>query len=245
MAIKINYTSKVIALYFTIKLVIILCLTLFILSTNIYWIHTIYQLQFRILLFQLWTGRKYPYIPMGFYFIWGTGRKLTIKNKNEGGEFLRWQSSKMWSPPAPTNTSKIYLHMECFIQKILLNAGKRSQNSDRASKSAWLGRTKEKRKKMRKESGWHLHPYEGAGKEEKFLHPGKYPHWQGDQLGQRRIFGVSEVNTAISLFQLKWKQSCLNSQCYCPVLPSLKQQTTGVGRGCKLKLRLWRPDSGR
>ena len=58
MTIKINYTSKAVALYFIIKLVIMLHLTFFILSTNVYWVPTICQSLFKILLFQLWTGQK-------------------------------------------------------------------------------------------------------------------------------------------------------------------------------------------
>lgn len=28
----------------------------------------------------------------------------------------RWQNRKTWSSPAPTNTSKIHLHVESFLQ---------------------------------------------------------------------------------------------------------------------------------
>ena len=49
-------------------------------------------------------------------------------------------------------------------------------------------------------------PWEGAGKggktnkqTSKTLHPGSHPHQRGDQLRQRRNFGVLEENTAIRL----------------------------------------------
>ena len=51
----------------------------------------------------------------------------------------------------------------------LLNTGRRTQDFWKGKKiSTWPGRTKEKEKRKRKESGQDLHPSKGAMKEERF-----------------------------------------------------------------------------
>ena len=81
----------------------------------------------------------------------------------------------------------------------LLNAGRRPQTSKRARKPPhnWVGQ--KKKEKERKESGQDLCSKDGAVKEDRFLHPGKSPHWWGDQPGWRSGFGASEESTATSL----------------------------------------------
>ena len=48
------------------------------------------------------------------------------------------------------------------------------------NRQIWVG----PKKNERKELGWDLGPWEGAVKEDKFLHPGKSPQWQRHQPGQ-------------------------------------------------------------
>ena len=48
------------------------------------------------------------------------------------------------------------------------------------NRQVWVG----PKKNERKEVGWALGPWEGAVKEEKFLHPGKSLQWQRHQPGQ-------------------------------------------------------------
>ena len=59
------------------------------------------------------------------------------------------KGSRVWNSPPPTNTSKTHLHVEWFTQKILLNAEKRPQDSDRARKSPcnWVGQKKKEKEK--------------------------------------------------------------------------------------------------
>ena len=64
-----------------------------------------------------------------------------------------------------------------ILTEYLLNAGRRPQTAEKARKSSH--NQVEKKKKVRKELGWDLHPWEGALKEERFLHPGKSPHQWG------------------------------------------------------------------
>ena len=49
---------------------------------------------------------------------------------------------------------------------------------------------------MRK-AGWDLHLWEEAEKEERFSHPGKVPHHQGDQSGKKGSFRGSEERAKI------------------------------------------------
>ena len=106
----------------------------------------------------------------------------------------------------------------------LQNAGRRPQTSERARKSScnWVGQKKKEKKnkeRERKESGWEQHPREGAVKEERFLHPRKFPHWQGDQLGWRGIFRALEENTVTSLQKAKQRMTFTDGQYYHPCFP--------------------------
>ena len=61
--------------------------------------------------------------------------------------------------------------------------------------------------KKKEEAGQDLHPWEGAEKEERFLHPGKRPHLWGDQLGQKESFRGSEKSTINSLWQAEQRET--------------------------------------
>ena len=82
-----------------------------------------------------------------------------------------------------------------------------TSDSERARKSPRnrVGK-KKKEKKVRKQSGQDLCPWEGAVKEGRFLHPGKPPHWQGDLLRQTGSFRASEENAADGLRQPEWRE---------------------------------------
>ena len=91
-----------------------------------------------------------------------------------------------------------------ILTEYILNAGRKPQTAERARKSPcnWVGKKKtekkkkERKKKVKKESGPDLCPWEGAVKEESFLHPGKpFQQW-GDQPGQKGIFRASKDNTS-------------------------------------------------
>ena len=72
-------------------------------------------------------------------------------------------------------------------------------------------------------------PLGRSWKEEKLLHPGKFPHHQGNRLGNKRNFRVFEENTAISVKQLKWKQSSTNDLCYHPAFTNHVLVWAGFG----------------
>ena len=69
-------------------------------------------------------------------------------------------------------------------------------------------RKEEKKKKERREKKWEKScTPRGIWKEEKLLHPEKSSQEWQDHLGQKRNFRILEESMAISLKQLKWKQS--------------------------------------
>ena len=75
-------------------------------------------------------------------------------------------------------------------------------------------------------------------KEERFSHPRKSPHRQGDQPGGGASEPLRRVQQPVCGRQ--------NRVTYChPVLPSLRCSSTGMGGGCVLKLGLQRSDPGR
>ena len=82
-------------------------------------------------------------------------------------------------------------------------------------------------------------------KEERFLHPGKPPHRQGDGPGQKESFRASEEKTAAGLQQPKQREDCTVSQCCCLALPSLTNKSASAGRGWVLELGLQRSEPGR
>ena len=86
-----------------------------------------------------------------------------------------------------------------ILTEYLLDAGRRPQTSEKARKSQrnWV---RKKKKKERKELGQDLSPWEGGVKEERFLHQGKPPHWQGDRPGQKVSFRASEESVAAGLW---------------------------------------------
>lgn len=67
------------------------------------------------------------------------------------------------------------------------------------------------------------------------------PHCQGNHLGRRGSLGASEENTATSLQKAKQRETCTDSQCKHPALPSLRHSSVGAAwAGVKaqaLKLR--------
>lgn len=77
----------------------------------------------------------------------------------------------------------------------LLNTGRVPQTAERARKPPGNRIGRKIKRKMRKESGWDLHPWEGAVEEEGFLHPGKPPH-QRDLPRQKGSLRASKENAA-------------------------------------------------
>ena len=116
------------------------------------------------------------------------------------------------------------------------------QTSERARKPPcnWVG---QKEKRESKELGQGLHSREGAV-EERFLHPGKSPHGQGDQpgwSGHQSLRGECSNQFAGG----KMESDLQGSGYHHPTLPSLRRPSAGVGRGWVLKLRLQRSDPGK
>lgn len=119
----------------------------------------------------------------------------------------------------------------------LINTGKRSQTSERTRKSPrnQIGQKKKTKKNiLRKELGWYLHPWEGAGKWKNFP----------DALGHRGSFRALEENAATSIQQPdgtnlhRWSVPLLS------ILHSPRCASARIGMGWVLKLGLWRSDSG-
>ena len=82
-------------------------------------------------------------------------------------------------------------------------------------------------------------------KEEIFPHPGKSPHWQGNQPGHRGSFGASEESIATSLQRAKQRKTCTDGWCCCLALPSLRRSLAGAGGGWVLRLGIRRSDPAR
>ena len=100
-----------------------------------------------------------------------------------------------------------------------------------------MDRTKERRKKERKEAG-------GTYTSEKKLWKRKVLHTLGNPLTRRNIW-ASEENVATGLQYPDQRETCTDDQCHYSVLPSLKGLSASVGTGWVLKLTLWRSDLGR
>ena len=105
----------------------------------------------------------------------------------------------------------------------LLSSGKRCRDSERARKSSW-NQIGQKKKEEEEETRKRKRKWER--KQERICTPRgdlgkkKSSCTLEDQPGQRRNFRVLEEKPALSLKQLKWKQSCTNGQCYHPDFPS-------------------------
>ena len=92
-----------------------------------------------------------------------------------------------------------------ILTEHLLNAGRRPQTSKRARKSPynWVGQKKTEKKRERNESGWDLHPWEGAVKEEDVSTHREVPSLVGDKPGQRGNFKALEKSTGTCLWRTK------------------------------------------
>ena len=73
----------------------------------------------------------------------------------------------------------------------------------------------------------------GLEGEERFLHPGKPPYWQGDHLGQKGRSGGSEERAATGLWQAGQSEIYTDGLCHSPVCPSLRRVSV-----------VWRVDLG-
>ena len=96
-----------------------------------------------------------------------------------------------------------------------------------------LGRTKERRKNKKERKGEKNQVIACATgreleKEKKsFCTLGSAPHQWGNQLRQRKNFGVLEEKVAIGVKQLKLKRSSTNCNCHCPALSNHNLGQTG------------------
>ena len=135
------------------------------------------------------------------------------------GEPSRYQRSKTWRSPYHHRYIKNTSTCGTTPTEHLLNAGRRPQTSQKARKSPcnWVGQKKKEKKEEIKESGWDLCLWEGAEKEEKFLHIRKPLHWGG--WGQS--FRASEESAATGVQKAKWRDSHTEDRCQ-PALPSLR-----------------------
>lgn len=79
-----------------------------------------------------------------------------------------------------------------------------------------------------KEAGCNLHPWEGTVKEDRVPHPGKPPHLQEDQWGQKGNYAGSEESITTGLWQAEQKD--LRRQRNQPACSSLRQASYGMGR---------------
>ena len=113
----------------------------------------------------------------------------------------------------------------------------RSQTSQRATKKyphIWEGQ-KKKEKKREREKGVRtgLAPWEGAVKEDRFLHTGKATHWQRDQLGQRGNFRASEELAATSLQKTNWGKTARSVGAIMHTPARDTGQVRWAGTGCR------------
>ena len=117
----------------------------------------------------------------------------------------------------PTNTSKIYLHVE----ELLLNMGRRPQTSQKARKSphTWVGQKKTEKNRV-KRIGTGPASLGGAVKEEKFPHTRKPLHWwrQGVVGRKLRSHGGERSNRGA---EGKAERFCTEDWCR-PALTSLR-----------------------
>ena len=79
-------------------------------------------------------------------------------------------------------------------------------------------------------------------KEERFPHPGKPLHWQGDKLGQKGSFRGLKEKTAASFQQAKQRETGTEDLCYLTAVPSPRSMPASTCRGWVLKLGLQRTD---
>ena len=89
------------------------------------------------------------------------------------------------------------------------------------------------------------HRWWEAERENRFLHLGKPPHQQGDQLGRKGSFRGSEESTATSLWQAGQSDTYTDSPCHSPARPSLRHVSAGVRGGWGLEHEVWRVDLGK
>ena len=114
----------------------------------------------------------------------------------------RWQRyRRMWSSSAPTNTSRIHLHMEQFSQSTWWTPAEDPGHLKDKKDPHVTGPDKRKKRKGREEAGRNLSPWWGAGVEERLHHLGKPLYQQGDQIGQKGRCGVLEERSAIGQWQ--------------------------------------------
>ena len=65
--------------------------------------------------------------------------------------------------------------------------------------------------------GWDLCPWWGAEEEERFPHPGKPPHQQGNQLGQKERLKLSEEGETAGLWQTGQSVTYTDGSSHSPV----------------------------
>lgn len=92
------------------------------------------------------------------------------------------------------------------------------------NRQVWVG----PKKNERKELGWDLGLWEGAVKEDKFLHPGKSPHWQRHQPGQDGELWRLGGERSKWVTEGKADSDCTHGQGYCLGLSILRCSSTGV-----------------
>lgn len=130
---------------------------------------------------------------------------ITLLSTRDIRSWRRWRSSRMWSSPTPTNTLRMHLPVPWFTEN-LLNSGK-SFRILKEQENLHEEKRYEKRKKMRKEAEWDLHPKEAAGKKG----PGPWevaPPARKSARSEEKLSRVLEENTAVSVKkQVKWNQS--------------------------------------
>ena len=107
------------------------------------------------------------------------------------------------------------------------------------------GKDRRKKKKREREKGVRTGPapWEGAVKEDRFLHTGKATHWQRDQLGEGEFQSLRGIGSN-QFAEDKLGKDC--KVCWCHhAHPSQGHWTSEVGRNRVPRFRLWKPDPGR
>lgn len=142
----------------------------------------------------------------------------------------RRQKSQMGRLPSPTKTLKSTSASGPVHIEHLLNTTKRLQTPERA-RTPPHNQVGQKKKEKERDHDEACAQGESC-EEERFLHPGKSPHWGGAQPGWRRSFGAQKETAATSLQKANWRVTCTEGQYPRPCAP----QHEGRDRQCQWEL---------
>ena len=146
-------------------------------------------------------------------------------------------------------SSHKYVKNKCgtILTEHLLNAVRRPQTSKGAKKSPcnWIGQKKKKKREREKGIWMGPVPLGGSCERVKVLACWEVPSLVGRSAGTGWSFGASEESAATSIQRAKQRETCTDSQCHRPALPSLRCWSAGAGGVWVLRLGLRTSDLGR